>query len=296
MQASEPHSPPASEPRNGGDADTIVSNNRGSAIRHLAILGSVLIPIAFLPYMITRRQLTTLRRRVDEMGATTFTLLKQRNLDGPPGGEVGASALFAQMRQELEALREQLEHKASLRANSLSDITLDVINMNEQLDQIRDDILSVRDANSASPDKHISREELLKTVDDGLHTLRQETEPSWADVNNQIRMLHGGQDALRSELFKLSDQVQSTMTGPHAVDSSELHRLLQEARQTRAIFGAIGSSLGDVATVIQRVEIEMGHEHSGGYDPIERLRVLALRMQDGSFHEKQGSGGKGRRA
>lgn len=51
----------------------------------------------------------------------------------------------------------------------------------------------------------------------------------------------------------------------------------------RAIFGAIGSSLGDVATIIQRVEIELGHERSAGYDPVERLRVLALLMQEEPF-------------
>lgn len=59
-----------------------------------------------------------------------------------------------------------------------------------------------------------------------------------------------------------------------------------------AVFGAIGTSLGDVATLIQRVEIEMGHERSpGGYDPLERLRLLALRLEEESNAERQGRRG-----
>ncbi|KAJ7095139.1 hypothetical protein B0H15DRAFT_1020040 [Mycena belliarum] len=281
-QAPEPRSLPASD-RNGGGVDAAASNNRGSAIRHLAILGSILVPIACLPYLMTRRQFTTLRRMVDDMGVTT-ALLKQRHLDGDVrGGDAGASALLAQIRMELQALRAQVQHNESQHA----DITLDVINLNEEVEQARRDVLSLQDGKSALPDDHVSREELTKTLHEGLHNIRQEMEASKAEVQEQLRLLSGGQDALRSELFKFSDQMQSIATGPHAMDGSELHRLLQEARQTRAIFGAIGSSLGDVATVIQRVEIEMGHEHPGGYDPVERLRVLALRMQDGTFREKQ---------
>ncbi|KAJ7688473.1 hypothetical protein B0H17DRAFT_1068867 [Mycena rosella] len=278
-QAPEPHSLPASEPMNGGGNDAIVSNARGSAIRHLAILGSVLIPIAFLPYIVTRRRVTTLQRR--------------RHMDGGlgPGGDAGVSVLLAQMRQELEAMREQ----DSQRAKSLSEMTMDVIHINERLDELGADILSARDVNSVYQGKDISREvqELVKTAEDGLHKLRQETQPALAELQDQTRLLRSEQEALRSELFKISDQLQSANTGPHAVDSSELHRLMLEARQTRAIFGSIGSSLGDVASIIQRVEIEMGHEHPGGYNPVEKLRVLAMRMQDEAFHERHAVDGRG---
>ncbi|KAJ7086624.1 hypothetical protein C8R44DRAFT_820602 [Mycena epipterygia] len=273
-QSSERPSLPARDLINGAGDDATVYN-RGSAVRHLAILGSFLIPIAFLPYMITRRQVTTLRRRVDEMGAIT-AFLKQRFLAPiAPAGEAGAPALLTQMRQELEVMRDQ----ASQRATTQSDLTMDIININEELDQMRNAISSAQATQSALPDNHISREE-LETVEHGLHKLRREAESSSADIQDQIRLIRGEQEALRSEFFKISDQLQSAKTGPHAVDSTELHRLLQEAQQTRAIFGAIGSSLGDVATIIQRVEIEMGHERTtGGYDPLERLRVLAMQMQ-----------------
>ncbi|KAJ6599330.1 hypothetical protein DFH09DRAFT_1130761 [Mycena vulgaris] len=288
-QSSERRSFPARDLTSSGD-DVNVSNTRGSAIRHLAILGSVLIPIAFLPYMITRRQLTTLRRRVDEMGATT-ALLKQRGglAQAGPGGEVGAS--LAEMRQEIETMRGQLGHNDSQCAKSLADMTLDVIHINEELDQMRADILLARDTNGA-PDERISRE-----LQDGLYKIRQELQPSQIEattVMEQLRLLRGEQEALRSELFKLADQMQSAQTGPQAMESSELRRLLQEARQTRATFGAIGSSLGDIATIIQRVEIEMGHERTGGYDPVERLRVLALRMQEETFGERVEKPSRGR--
>ncbi|KAJ7507496.1 hypothetical protein B0H11DRAFT_1967351 [Mycena galericulata] len=290
-QAPEPRSAPVPDVVSEAGSDAMVSS-RGSAVRHLAILSAFLVPIACLPYLITRRQLTTLRRRVDEMGATT-NLLRQRHQASAPGGESGVTALLAQMRQEMDVMRAQLEHNDSERAKSLSEMTMDVIHINEELDQIRGDILSVRDAESASPDKPMSREEVKDTLEDGLHRLRQETGSSQSAVVEQIRQLHGEQDALRSELIKMADQLQTVKTGPHAVDSTELHRLLQETRQTRAIFGAIGSSLGDVATIIQRVEIEMGHERSGGYDPVERLRILALRMQDESFQGERKGRGRG---
>ncbi|CAK5262614.1 unnamed protein product, partial [Mycena citricolor] len=105
-------------------------------------------------------------------------------------------------------------------------------------------------------------------------------------LQEHVRQLQTDRDALQSEVFRLADVVQQTAahrTGPDALDGRELHRLLNEARNTRSIFGAIGLSLGDVATIIQRVEIEMGHERAPGYDPVERLRVLALRMQQESF-------------
>ncbi|KAJ7774265.1 hypothetical protein DFH07DRAFT_123891 [Mycena maculata] len=267
--APEPCSAPAPDlmPIHDGGGDVPVSS-RGSPIRHLAILSAILAPIAFLPYFLTRRRLTTLRRRVDEMGATT-ALLKHRHPLGPSGETGATTALLTQMRQDMDAMRAQLEHNDSERAKSLSDMTMDVIHINEELDHIRGDIMTASGAQSASP---ISREETA--------------------VDEQIRLLRNEQDALRTELFKMTNQSQSAQTGPDVVDSTELHRLIHETRQTRAIFGAIGSSLGDVATIVQRVEIEMGHERpSSGYDPVERLRVLAMHLQDETFQgERKGRG------
>jgi len=244
-------------------------------------LGTGLLGIAFLPYMITRRQVATLRRRIDEMGATT-TLLRQRQAAlglVTPGAEPGATAssVLAQMRQELAAMREQLEQKDSERAKSLSDMTMDVIHINEALDEIRDGVSTLEAANDESGPR-------LEILDGDLHGLRVGTESGWAEVQEQIRQLRGDQDALRSELFKLSDEVQSAKTAPQ---NSELQRLLLETKQTRAIFGSIGTSLGDIATIIHQVQIEMGHERSGGYDPVERLRVLALQMQDQTIHDEK---------
>jgi len=276
---SEPPSPlPAHELSNVGGGNVAVSTQRGSAVHHLAILSTGLAAIAFIPYLITRRQVSTLRRKIDEMGATT-ALLKQRQALGQiaPGveGESTASGLLAQMRQEMEAMREQLEQKESERAQALSDMTMDVIHINEEMDALRGDISSA-----------------VHTLQQGF---RKDTEDYRGDAQEQIRQLRGEQESLRSELFKLSDEIQSAKTGPQA---SELQRLLLETKQTRAVFGAIGSSLGDIATIIQRVEIEMGHERTGGYDPVERLRVLALQMQDESFQGERQTpyeGGRRRR-
>ncbi|KAF7355062.1 Growth arrest-specific 2-like [Mycena sanguinolenta] len=281
--ASEPPSPlPTRELTSQGGNNVAVSTRRGSAIGHLAILSTGLAAIAFIPYLVTRRQVSTLRRRIDEMGATT-ALLKQRQSLGQvaPGvePEVTTAGLLAEMRQEMAAMREQLEQKDSERTKTLSDMTMDAILINEQLDELRGDVSKAVDGSSWAG----SRLELLQS---GLHalrketeSLRKETEAYRGEVQEQLRQLRVEQDSLRSALFKLSDEVQSSRTPPH---SSELQQLLQETRRTRAVvFGDIGTALGDIAYVIQRLDVEMGHEfRHGGYDPVERIRVLALRMQD----------------
>ncbi|KAJ7368008.1 hypothetical protein DFH08DRAFT_830064 [Mycena albidolilacea] len=286
--ASEPPSPlPPPEPITPGADNVTVAAERGSAVRHLAILSTGLATIAFIPYLITRRQVSTLRRKVDEVGATT-TLLKQRQGLGQvaPGAESGptTAAILAQMRQEIEAMRAQLEQKDSERAESLSGITMDVIDVNEELDQVKSGLTHATDGISWLDSR-------LKP----LEGLGNQTEVNLGEIHEQIRLLRAEQEALRTEVFKLSDEVQTAKTGPQA---SELQRLLLETKQTRAIFGSIGTSLGDLAHVIERVEIELGHERNGGYDPVERLRVLALQMQDESFEagERQASNGRrGRR-
>ncbi|KAJ7667746.1 hypothetical protein DFH06DRAFT_1183444 [Mycena polygramma] len=244
----------------GGDG---VANR--SALRHLAILSALFVPIGCLPLLIGRRQMASLRRRIDEVGATT-ALLKRQGL--APGAEPGAAtALITQMRQEMEVMRQQLEHRDSKHAESLSAMTMDIVELSEDLELDRSDISTRTHAN----DQAVS------------------------EVQEQIRVLRGEQEALRSEVFKISDMIQSAKTGPQ---DSELQRLLLETKQTRycaiswrmprATFGAIGTSLGDIATIIHQVQIEMGHERSAGYDPVERLRVLALQMQDQSERPKQG--------
>lgn len=157
------------------------------------------------------------------MGATT-ALLKQRQALGSvtPGMEPGAAtALLTQMRHEMEAMRQQLERKDSERTESLSDITMDVIQLNEELDGIRGDISTAATANN-----------------DSLDTLRNETESRWAEVQDHLRQLRGEQEALRSELFKISDELQSAKTGPQ---STELQRLLLETKQTRYVSFSMGS-------------------------------------------------------
>ncbi|KAJ7276115.1 hypothetical protein B0H12DRAFT_1083682 [Mycena haematopus] len=254
---------PASEPPS--PASQLI--NPGSTITGLAA-------IAFVPYLITRRQVSTLRRRIDEMGATTALLKQRQSLSQvTPGVEPGATAsgLLAQMRQEMEAMREQLEQKDSERAKTLSDMTMDAILINEELDELRGDVSKAVDGSSWAGSR-------LEPLEGDLHGLRKETEAYRSEVQEQLRQLRAEQESLRSALFKLSDEVQSAKTSPQ----SELQQLMLESRHTRAVvFGDIGTALGDIAYVIQRLDVEMGHEtRNGGYDPVERIRVLALRMQE----------------
>ncbi|KAJ7068034.1 hypothetical protein C8F01DRAFT_1116623 [Mycena amicta] len=220
------------------------AKRRGSTLLHVALLSALLSPVAFLPYMISRRQLGHLRQQVNDL---------QRAVER-------SSALQAPRLRELAALRQQLE--------------LNTRSLTQELDELRGEISSLRDAASG---KRISRGEVVQVVEGHLTKLRQEAD---GKTEEAMRQLVGQQESLQTQLFKLADEVQTLQSGPQALNSAELHRLLEDARQTRAIFGSIGSSLGDIATLIQRIEIELGHERSAGYDPVERLRVLALRMQE----------------
>lgn len=214
----------APEPMNGNDA--VVTNQRGSAIRHLAILSTLLsvpIALAFLPYMVTRRQVTTLSRKLDEMGATTALLQRRLALEQVgPGMESESGA--ALLRQEMEAMRQQFESREFQRTKFLSDMTLDVTHINEELDKVKGDVL----ANASNP-RLATVETSLRSLEDGVDNIRQHA----LDVQEQIRLLRGEQEALRSELFKLSDEVQSVKTGPQ---NSELQKLLLDAKQTRLVY------------------------------------------------------------
>ncbi|KAJ7117346.1 hypothetical protein C8R43DRAFT_1037222 [Mycena crocata] len=261
----EPLSPPNSEVVNGGGGDSAQTEtgSRGSAVRHLAILGSFLIPIAFVPYMMTRRQVASLRRRVDEMGATTAFLRQRYIHEGlahaaqartgeEAASSIGTTTLLTQLRQEIDALREQLEHKDVEHSKALTDMAMDVINNNEELGQLRTDLLSVRDISSASSNTATGEE--LGKLGEGLQRLRKETHAAVTESSEQIRLLRGDQEAMRTELIKLSGEFirladESAKTGPQVVDSAELHRLLKEARQTR--YNNIVTAFSDVSLFIQ---------------------------------------------
>ncbi|KAJ7179375.1 hypothetical protein C8R46DRAFT_1073574 [Mycena filopes] len=246
--------------------DAAVIDQRGSAVRHLAILSTLLVPIAFLPYMMTRRRVTALSRKIDAIGGTAA--LRRGQAPGQGAESESGALLLVRMRQEMDAMRQQLETRESKRTKHIM----------EELDKLKGDVPT---PGNASNPRLESLEAGLRNLEDGMGSLGQQMGAHASDVQEQIRLLRGQQEALRSELFKLSDEVQN----------SELQKLLSETKQTRAIFGAIGSSLGDVATIIQRVEIEMGHDsqRSAGYDPVERLRVLGLQMQDQTaFREEKG--------
>ncbi|KXN87915.1 hypothetical protein AN958_07925 [Leucoagaricus sp. SymC.cos] len=69
------------------------------------------------------------------------------------------------------------------------------------------------------------------------------------------------------------------------VMQSDLHKLLEETKQIRTRFStlrAVGVSLADVAAFMHEMELQMGLQSGKNTDSrgIERLRLLALRMQD----------------
>ncbi|KAF7313590.1 Growth arrest-specific 2-like [Mycena chlorophos] len=227
------------------------SREAGSVIRHVALLSVLLAPIAFIPYVITRRQLGKLRRQVEEIGATTAAL-RQTAVEKPLPS--------AMPKHDVAGLRLQIERNAAERAKALSAV-------HHQLDDLREEMVSLRNM------ERVSQEEVGQIVDSRLQEAAVKTDEA-------LRFIIGQQESLQSHLFKLESEIQTLQSGPQAVNSAELHRLLEDARLARGHFTSIGSSLGDIATIIQRIEIELGHERALGYDPVERLRVLALRMQE----------------
>ncbi|KAJ7638554.1 hypothetical protein FB45DRAFT_903214 [Roridomyces roridus] len=251
----------------------IPASQRGSALRHVAILSGILAPIAFVPWLLARRQVTLLRRRVDEMGATVARLKQY-----PTASVDVESGAATQLRQQLDDFRAQMERNDQ----TFSGMTVDMIDINEELDRLRNDV-------ARATEQQVSRDEVRTMFGDNLIAVRQDAASFKSAVDEELRQLRGEQEVLPSESFKMADRFQTAETGPSAVDTAELHRLLDEARQTRLIFAAIGTSLGDVATIIQRVELEMGHDGRRS----ERLRKLALILQEDKETQRNSKGRRG---
>jgi outer membrane murein-binding lipoprotein Lpp len=98
----------------GGESVTSAQSNGRRlpfrAITHLAVLTAFILPITLLPYLLSRRRLSSLQTQVDSMGASVRILqqeLRRASSEITTYKEENRrmKALFRQMKQETDALR-----------------------------------------------------------------------------------------------------------------------------------------------------------------------------------------------
>lgn len=101
------------------------------AITRAAVLAAFVLPITVLPYLLIRRQLAMLRRKIDEVGATTKIL--QRDVNQSLSEIVmrkdeyrRVRALLHDMMQEADESRFQVEHLEKKQAASSEAIHSDL--------------------------------------------------------------------------------------------------------------------------------------------------------------------------
>lgn len=93
------------------------------AIKHFAVLTAFVLPIALLPYLVTRRQLTVLRRQFEEIKSVTDVL--QKDTKGvwsetakARGEDRSTRAALQSMKQEIEELRSVIEERYDARLST----------------------------------------------------------------------------------------------------------------------------------------------------------------------------------
>lgn len=103
---------PESSAGRGESVTSTQSNGRRPfrAITHLAVLTAFILPITLLPYLLSRRRLSSLQTQVDSMGASVRILeqdLRSASSEIATYTEENRRmrALFHQMKQETDALR-----------------------------------------------------------------------------------------------------------------------------------------------------------------------------------------------
>ncbi|PPQ83256.1 hypothetical protein CVT25_003995 [Psilocybe cyanescens] len=174
-------------------ADTNNSGRRTyPVIIHVAVLSTFLIPIAFLPYIAARRQIVSLRRKVN-MLEKDIQLFK---------GSVTTAA----------------SHQAS-----------------------------------------IANVELSRLRETGLHAMNRTSELQ-GQISRQEADRAATDEEMRTGLRQLLDET-------------------QHSRTQTATLRALGMTLADIAAFMQEVELNFGLGQRNDQRGIERMRLLALRMQ-----------------
>lgn len=85
------------------------------AITHFAVLAAFILPITLLPYLMTRRQLSTLRKAVDEVGLSTSASRLELNSFSEMAvrreEHISMNVALDEMKRELKGLRLQAERR-----------------------------------------------------------------------------------------------------------------------------------------------------------------------------------------
>ncbi|KAG6832904.1 hypothetical protein H0H92_004788 [Tricholoma furcatifolium] len=128
-----------------------------------------------------------------------------------------------------------------------------------------------------------------------VKVLEQELNLSWQEMSSRKDDIH----KLRGSVWKmqqdgehgkmLSERKEQEELRFQEEVKTELQVLLKEARNSRshgATIASLGTSLADVAAFMHEMELEMGMQSSRNHGSIERLRYLALQMQEKQSSER----------
>ncbi|KAJ8086403.1 hypothetical protein PM082_005226 [Marasmius tenuissimus] len=108
--------PPPREPSIAEHATPPTPRRSYPAIVHFAVLSAVILPLALIPYMFTRRQLTLLRQAVRELETSNKMLRKDLTTSASEIGKTGDDirrmrALLHELMEEAETLRMETRAK-----------------------------------------------------------------------------------------------------------------------------------------------------------------------------------------
>jgi hypothetical protein len=131
-----------------GQDDAIVNQRRPiPAITHFAILTAFILPMTLLPFLVIRRQVSLLRRKLEEMGTITATLqqdlatsLSETAIRRNEHRRV--RALLHEMKQEVDELRLQGEQRASTHVAADEAVRSDLRKLLEETQQMRHVLIS----------------------------------------------------------------------------------------------------------------------------------------------------------
>lgn len=125
------------------DASITTSSRRPMpAIKHLAVLTAFILPITLLPYVLTRRQTSLLRREIEELSAVTRKV--QHELDRALSETASRKddhrrirGLLHDMMQETDEFRVQTEQRERVRANTDEEVSSELRKLVEEAQRAR---------------------------------------------------------------------------------------------------------------------------------------------------------------
>ncbi|KAJ7591337.1 hypothetical protein C8J56DRAFT_1136639 [Mycena floridula] len=241
-------------------------------LRTLGLLAGLLVPISLVPYMLTRRQVSLLRRKVDELAA--INRVAQRQLLLQESLQPATNTGFA-ITPSLEA-----DHTTGQIESLLQDmgqLRLQVDNMQKAAEDmtavrtIRSELLHNREQTKAEvQDLQKSMQQLRMQIEQA-DNLRKAAE---TELIRTIRV--GTREEIDAKLKALQNDV-----SPEA----SIRPLRLDLQQTRSQMASMGPILASVAAFMERTEMFTGVPTQADVEPI---RSFALSLTRGNGNPRRG--------